>query len=252
MKILKNITSVLILVSGCVFNTHASTVKDYQLLVTQWLNLHKQRNLLASDWQNQKPLLEQRLMLLNIERQRLEQKLADSKQQNDQVSERRNHILQAQSQLESEQNALTLWLEQTLRYAHSQIPTLPPPLSSAWQEALSQISPDSSNSETLETLLLLQSQRHAFNQRISYEKSKVILENGENTLLEQLYIGEKLAYISTPDGSRTGLGYVTNDQWQWRLNNEIDSAMFQQAKAMLQHRQEAEFMALPIQLELSQ
>lgn len=252
MKTPKKITLVLLIATACLFESHASTIKDYQLLVDKWLNLHKQRNQLIADWQSQKPLLEQRLRLLNIEKQRLKEKLAQSKQHNDEVSERRNQILLAQSKLESEQHELALWLEQSIIYAHSRITSLPPPLANTWRQSLLQITDASTDSETLEVLLLLQSKRQAFNQRISFEKSKITLATGQNVLLEQIYIGEKLAYVSTPDGTQTGIGFVANNQWQWQLNNEMPYADFVKAKAMLQHRQEADFIALPVTLEQSQ
>ena len=239
----------LLIASAISPNVNASTVKQYSQLVEQWLSLNQQNSQLMSDWQLHKPVLEQRLSLLKQEQIQLVARLKQSKNQQDEVTLKRNHILNKQSQLESEQEVLTNWLKQEVSKLHNRLLQLPPPLKTSWQHDLAQYEISQSNSEKLELLLVLQKKRTEFNERVTFEKSKIRLTQNDERLIEQLYFGEKLAYFSTPDGSQTGIGYIKDKKWFWQLGNSISYAQFQSAKAMLQHKEAASFIAMPVILE---
>ena len=248
---IKNCVFACVVILGGSFSASANTVSEYQSLVNKWLSLSQQNRVLLADWQSHKSVLTQRLQLVKEEKSLLQEKLSKSKNQQDQVSKRRSEILAEQSQLEQDQALMSQWLTQTLNTMTNQLAQLPPPLQKIWQEELTLIRDDASNSEKLEVVLMLYSKHSEFNQRISFQKSTIHLANQETRLVEQLYIGSKVAYISAPDGSFTGIGFVANNQWQWQLNNAISAEQFRSAKAMLAHTQAAEFMSLPVKLELN-
>ncbi len=226
-----------------------STVAQYQNLVETWLGLRAQERALVQDWQQHKGVLEQRLQLLKQEKKLLKQTLLESRSAQNQVDVRRAELLKTQSELETAQSELATWLDFRFRAVHSTLNQLPPPLVKNWSEQIAANGESKDNSERLDLLLTLYRQRDEFNSRVSYLKSMVAINGDESILIEQIYLGGQIAYFSTPDGSKTGLGYVANNQWVWLESDLISEQQFRLAKAMLDHQVAAELIPLPVNVE---
>lgn len=234
------------------FSAAANTVEKYQSLMDKWLKLESQEKAIKQAWYNSKPLMNERVRLLKTEKALLREKLKKSQQQQDDVANKRTELLKQQTKLEHEQNKINQWLKIQLTNAKSQMNTYPPVLQNTWQDLLSQLHDESSNSEQLDVLLALFAKREEFSDRVSYNKSKLTLANGEERLVEQLYFGLQLGYFMSPDGSNTAIGYVKNHQWQWQSENSITPEQFAQAKAMYQNTTPASLLELPVTLEVKQ
>jgi len=244
------IATLLILSGATAYSAAANTVDKYQKLMEKWLSLEAQERAIRQDWQTAKPLLEERMRLIKAEKALLKNKLDKSKEQQDEVAIKRTELLNQQTLLEQEQNKISQWLSMQLTDAKNQMSAYPPVLQKTWLELLSQLHDTSSNSEQLDILLALYAKREEFNNRVSYNKSKLTLENGEERLVEQLYFGVQLGYFMSSDGSLTGIGYSKNHEWRWQIKNAITPEQFTQAKAMYQNNAPADLLELPVLLEI--
>ncbi len=65
-------------------------VEQIDSLIQKWLAIEQQRNAMINDWQQQEPLLKQRLVLLKQEQTQLEQKLTTANNIDSEVEEKRD------------------------------------------------------------------------------------------------------------------------------------------------------------------
>jgi hypothetical protein len=123
-------------------------------LVRRWTSLEHQNDLLQANWRQDKPVLEQQLVLLEREISELAQVLEASEQEQGAVEQRRLELLQQQTQLEQEQAALDAGLQQASLGLQALQAQLPPPLVEAWSEQLPRLQdPLLNTSERLQLVL---------------------------------------------------------------------------------------------------
>lgn len=235
-------TMLLLLTTSAIGNP----VDDYKQLVNQWLNLEAQQRHLHNDWHSQKPQLQQRIALLEHEKNLLKEKLDSNEKNQDSVVQKRAQQIERQETLEHQQRQLTLWLQTQLSHIYEELNILPPPLQATWQSALKNITKETSNSDKLATILGIYNKKNEFNARISSVKSKILLADNSTRLVDQIYFGTALGYYATPDGKQLGIGSPSTNGWEWQNSNDLDFPTFKQAQAMLEKQQSAELILLPI------
>ncbi len=210
-------------------------------LSRQWLDTERQANVLQSQWQQQKPQLEQRISLLQAEREQLNKVLREHRDTGTAVEEKRRILLREQSQLEEQQATNNSQLQQLSARLDALAGRLPPPLADGWLAS----APQDKNAalkfqlERLRKLL-------DFNQRYSLHQMRLSNEQGEAVLVKQLYFGLSQAWFTSPDGAFRGYGRVENGKWHWQADARCDSASLLQAIAMLEKQSPAQAVALPL------
>lgn len=229
-----------------------SEVNTSNELISKWLLLEQQESAIKHDWLQQKPLLAQRLTLLEKEESILSKQLKTNQKDTSEVEQKREQLIQSQTSMESEQAQLQSALNGYFRLIAEFHPQLPPPLYATWQTQLN--GPDFSTADEttkLTVLIELLEQLDNFEQRISHLKSPLLLDiNGEKkeVVVHQIYLGISQAWYASLDGQYSGSGQPSATGWQWQASPNLDADTIIGAVAMLERSQEAEFISLPLTL----
>ena len=222
-------------------------VQQVDGLVTQWTSLQRQQDVLLSNWRQDKPVLEQRLDLLERESKSLSEVLDQSSKQQDQVEQRRLDLLQQQTQLEQEQDALTSSLSRIAAALHTLQPQLPPPLVAAFGKELPKLdAPERSASEKLQTALGLLGQLADFQQKVTVNETVMKLADGEDHLVKQIYLGTAQGWYVSTDLKHAAVGVPSVDGWRWIETDE--AAAINRVLAILERKQSPELVSVPARL----
>jgi len=221
-------------------------------LVKEWLSIEQQRNAMINDWHQQKPLLEQRLVLLEQEQNKLERKLNTDSASDSDVEKKRAELLSSQNDMEAAEGQLESSLVKYYQVVSELQPKLPPPLQKSWQSKLTES--EFQNADTtlrLSILLELLEQLNDYQQRISHVQSAltVPVASGEKEMMvHQLYLGLSQAWYVSLDGRLVGRGQPSDSGWQWLADETVNGDTILSAIAMMERKTEAKFLALPITL----
>lgn len=225
-----------------------ATVDD---LVRQWTGLERQHELLQANWRQDKPVLEQQVVLLEREISELTQVLEASEQEQGAVEQRRLDLLQEQTRLEQEQAALDAALQQASLGLQALQPQLPPPLVDAWRDQLPRLQDPLLNaSERLQLVLELLGQLDDFQQKVSLNETVMRLADGNDYLVKQVYLGLSHGWYVTADGRFAAAGMATTAGWRWdEISDAGESAEVGRIIAILERRQNPELISIPLRLD---
>ncbi len=215
-------------------------------LTRQWLETERQATHLQNSWLQQKPALEQRLILLKSEQTQLQSLLSENHDNRDEVEQKRNELLQQQAQLETEQAGVADVLQALSRRLDALQPMLPPPLQSGWNKS------EGSEDDTLRLQLARLNRLKEFNERVTLHSMRLPHESGSEVLVQQIYLGLAQAWFVSADGEYRGFGRAEQGQWQWHFSDEIAAADIQQAIAIAEKQKPAADIALPFTLTVAQ
>lgn len=203
-------------------------------LTKQWLETERQTSLLKANWQVEKPLLEQRIKLLNIEKDQLNSLLETNQVSTSEVEQKRESLLEQQAKLESEQSMTANAIDRIRDRLDSIEPLLPPPLREGWQSE-----PSDNNAVVLEQQLTRLSRLKDFNERITLHAMRLPNEQGDDVLVKQLYLGLSQAWFSSQNGQFKGYGLAENGVWQWHFSQTLDSQQILDAIAIVENQKTA-------------
>ncbi len=218
-------------------------------LTQQWLTIERQKSQLQNDWQQQQPILQQRLAILNAERNQLQQLLAKDQQHNSSTDSRRTALLEQQNKLEQSQQDSQVFLQQLQTKIEYLAPLLPPVLYNRWQKEQLAIVDSTNRSAQLQLALAKLSKLLEFNQGVVVDQSAIKVSDAgteKDINVKQLYLGASTAWFVSADQQIAGRGFVGEGGWQWQLDPEIDANEISRAIAMFEKTQQADFVRLPI------
>lgn len=239
----------LLLLSACsVMPAHAIAVDQADQLVEQWLDTARQSSVLEADWQEQKPLLRQRITLLEAEKSQLRSIMEESNQRRSQEASQRAKLLAQQTDMEAQQEKLHAKLQVLDSQLQSIAILLPPVLAQQWSDEHAEASDTADTSAQLQRALAQLSRLAEFNQRISVHETPVTLPDGATVIVKQLYLGVAAAWFTSLDTTYAGRGHATPDGWHWEFDASIDGAEIAKAIAIYEKKREAKFVHLPLQL----
>lgn len=227
---------------------YAQEVAKAQNLVEQWLSIERQTSALESDWQQQKPMLTQRLALLEIEKKQLQSLLSEKSSDSSQVEQQRLALINEQSGLEQQQQTLIQGINSLFTQLAGIQRQLPPPVASLWQQESDSLEDEPALSAQLQVALQQLTKLAEFDQRISVLEANINNPEGETVLVKQLFLGAGKAWFVSIDGSYGGTGNLTEQGWQWRFEQQIDAKEITKAIAIFEKQREADFVRLPFAL----
>jgi uncharacterized protein YoxC len=244
-----------------------SVTKTVDELTAQWLVIENQTRQLNSDWRARQPILEQRLKLLKAQREQLLELVSETKILNDDVGDKREELLSRQNVLESNQaliNAAVNRISEQLAFVEKAVP---PPVMDIWQNKLgssgeqnlgasisssqTQDSFENDSPSNLQLSLQKLSTLREFSRTPLAKNSLIVLTSGETIAASQFYFGSGIAWFVSPDKSRAGMGRVNNNKWQWSLIDAKYADNIDAAIQMLNNKQLADYVVLPIVLAKS-
>jgi hypothetical protein len=230
----------------------ANLTENTDNLMKKWLSIEQQRNAMINDWHQQKPLLEQRLLLLEQEQDKLEKKLNTDSVNDSDVEKKRAELLSSQNDMEAAEGQLESSLVKYYQIVSELQPKLPPPLQNSWQSKLTESEFQNADTTLRLTILLdLLEQLNDYQKRISHVQSALTLPSasGEKEMMvHQLYLGLSQAWYVSLDGSLVGRGQPSNNGWQWLADETVNGETILNAIAMMERKTEAKFLELPITL----
>ena len=220
---------------------------DVEGLISRWVGLERQKDELNNNWREQQPILQQQLYLLEQEQDELNELLKSTENLQDEVEAKRLQLLEEQSLMEQQQQALEQSLNRSIIELERIYKQLPPPMHDAWQDSISKLQGDLlSNSERLQLVVEMLGQLNDFQQKITLHESKMQLDDGEQYLVRQVYLGPSHGWYITADGIRAGSGTATPLGWVWQSG--ADSETVARFIAILERRHAAELLTIPIVL----
>jgi hypothetical protein len=227
--------------------TPGDPVREVEALTLQWTDLERQKDILQANWRTDKPILEQQLLLFEREARELDAYLETSAQQQDEVEQRRLELLEEQTRLEREQDALERSLAQASRGLETLHPQLPPPLFEAWTEDLPRLrSPLLTPTEKLQLMLELLEQLDDFQRKITLHQSVMTMADGRDYEVKQVYLGLSHGWYVTADGRFGAAGAAGTSGWQWTA--VTDNQAITDIVGILERRVEPALVSIPLKL----
>ena len=233
---------------GLCFQAQALTVDKADRLVEQWLATERQATRLETEWLAQKPVLAQRIALLEAEKAQLEGILASNSDKQSDVDARRAELLAEQTRMEDEQAQLRDGLKILAERLDYLARLLPPPLVAPWQKEQQALADSSQISTTLQVALAQLALITGFDQRVSMHEMPLKAPDGTDVLVKQLYLGVGSAWFVSGDGGYKGQGYASPEGWTWTFDNSLDGDEIAKSMAIFEKHQEAEFVNLPLRI----
>lgn len=253
-------------------NTNATELDN---LVIQWTQLEQQHSEIDNHWRENKPLLEQQLLLLKEERIQLQGILNQHATANDEVEKERFDLLQQQTQMEENQQLMESELNKVSSIVISMYSQLPPPLKEKWGADIAILSGGNklstgtaavvennvphqtntllNNSERLDKLLGLFNHITQFEQRVALHQTTMQVSETTEIQVDQVYLGLSQGWYISKDGQYWGTGNSTVQGWQWQHQNpEVDIFKLRQTVQMLTEPVVATLVTLPIKLSAKQ
>lgn len=227
---------------------NAQEVAKFDKLVEQWLSVERQSSALESQWQNQKPLLEQRVALLTLQKQKLQAMLSAKNGDTGEVEQKRLALVEEQAELESQQTIITKGTQILTHLLVGMQAMIPPPVSETWQQENPNIATNPDTSRQLQVLVTQLTKLAEFDQRISVVQRQIQNEQGQTVVVKQLYVGASNAWFVSSDGSYSGTGVAKESGWYWQFNESEDSNEITKAIAIFEKQAEADFVSLPFTL----
>lgn len=216
-------------------------------LASRWTGLEHQKDLLEADWRMQKPVLEQQLSLLEREAAELNALLATSERQQDEVEQRRLELLEEQTRLEQEQDALERSLARSALALRSLHPALPPPLLEAWNDALPRLDdPLRTATEKLQLVLELLTQLDDFDRKVTLHETVLTLGDGRDYAVKQVYLGLSHGWYVTADRRLAGAGRADPSGWRW--TPVADGEPVGRIVDILERRADPALVSIPLEL----
>ncbi|KZN48545.1 DUF3450 family protein [Pseudoalteromonas luteoviolacea] len=205
-------------------STLAGESEDIQL-VEKWLDLEKQNSALQSAWSERKERLEQQLSLLQREQKAIEELIARSNSNKNEVSEQREELISQQNEFEQFDAKLSKEMDTLVSYVHTIKARLPTPLQQQWQTTLPSIE-NKPNSQKLESLLKIFKQAYDFDERVVFHTGLIELaDSNETVLAEQVYLGLSQGWYVSIDQELYGYGRSDAAQWQWWHNQQANQTL---------------------------
>lgn len=244
-----------------VAQTNSLSSNSLDQLMGQWLDIESQKGRLQSEWSVRKAELTRRLSLLDIEKDALNNIIAQGTKVTSDVDQRRLSLLKVQDALEVEQTLVDSQLKQVVQLIQTLNPKLPPPLQDQWSEKFPLLlQTGAGNSEKLERLLGMLLLVNEFDERVAINRTTMITSNADdqpqNLLVTQIYLGASQGWYVSDDGHAYGFGRATGLGWHWwhgddastELGRELDPEMLLKVRAILENPTTASFVSLPIKI----
>lgn len=213
-------------------------------LTGQWLHIENQRQQLESQWQRERPLLQQRIELLKAEAEKLTVILDSNRHNLDEVEAEREALLQRQNQLESNQVRAGQLLQVLERQLSVSLRVLHPPVQGAWQSHAA-VEHDSVT-QHLQSVVDRMEVLGRYQRRPRVIEGMIQLDDGSRLTTQQLYLGSHYAWFVTADGGRAGMGYAKSGHWHWSEVSGPASRNIQYAIEMVEQQRLPEFLTLPL------
>lgn len=215
-------------------------------LTAQWLALDKSTQKLKSDWQLEKQQLKLRIGLLTQENSQLSAQIKQDQHNQDEVSQQRQALLSAQTDIEQVVDAYRLAFPSMLSRIQQLLAGLPPYLEHQLADDLNKLNEKSELTAQYQGIANIAKQV-AKAENLIVVKQGMITLNGTPLLTEQLYLGHRHAWFITQDNATAGIGYPSVDGWQWQpVDAEHDS--IRQAIISAKNQVPGELLHLPVNL----
>ncbi len=235
---------VLLSVLACPISV-AQQAAEIDQLTKRWLQLERQSSKLQLHWLEQKRLLEQRLRLLEAQKQQLQSVVLERQGHNSQVEDRRAELLAQQEQFEAQHAGVQQALSQLVSKTQTLTQFLPPPLQIPWQKESQALRDSNDGSTTLQVTLAKLSLLADFNRRVSVHSSPIAAPDGQTVVVKQLYLGLGMAWFVTENGQLAGWGQAGEDHWVWHFDSQLKGQSVLDAIAMYEKRKTADWVQLP-------
>ncbi len=215
-------------------------------LMHRWVQLEQQSNAIESNWREQKPVLEQRLVLLDKERAALTKTLEQTKTTRNDVEQKRLELVEQQTSLERDQEQVHRTLEAVVADLEDMSRRLPPPVQNAWKDGLPKLRDGSlDDGKRLQTVVDMLTALDDFRRKLSVSQAIVNAEDGRY-LVRQAYLGLARGWYVNADGTRAAHGFATHEGWVWKKSE--DGVTIARLIDIAQARRSADLLSVPVEL----
>lgn len=218
----------LVVFSICTYAEENSFNKTKSLLV-EWIQVEESLSKERSDWSARKAMLQERIRILELEKESLSRQIKELGDKNSVAEKRRSDLLEKKNNHERFLLTLASRAESVAQSLQSVLEALPPVLSDLYRE--------STNSglnavKKAETIVEILSEIEQFDNKATLlEELRMVpsLDSDEKegsqvqVATKTLYLGLSQAYYVSTDSQYAGIGYPGDESWVWENRPELAS-----------------------------
>ncbi len=227
-----------------------STVKTYEELVSNLIDLKRQLSEEKEAWKEQQAWLKQEKELQVKEKEMLEKEIADAKEEEVSAKIEKAGILEQKKVLqESLDNCLPVITraEANLKKWHELLPiVLAKPLQKVFDEL--EKGKERSISKRLQVVLALFGEIERLGNGVHLIKETLVAAGGKKQEMDVIYLGLARAFAVSKDNKIAGISVPGKDGWKWDWHPEIAESV-RKAIDSYNSREMAEFVHLPVKVE---
>ncbi|MEM8868335.1 MAG: DUF3450 family protein [Verrucomicrobiota bacterium] len=219
-----NTKILLLLALGATISTQLSTAQtkpqEARDVLDQWVETRQIISKEQSDWRVEKSILEDTKMLLSSELERIEKELTDLEETATAADEDRTELAAEKETLSSASNVVESNIGALETKVKAIVKTLPEPLVDKLKPLIRRLPEDSENTklslgERVQNIVGILSQADKFNGTVTQTSESREIDGGKTVEVRTLYWGLATAYYVDASGEYSGIGYPTEDGWEW-------------------------------------
>lgn len=232
----------------------SNTVETLRNTVKEWVAVEKSTSAEAAEWAERKTLLNDLIQVTQAEIQALQTSIADLEATQSTADTVRQDLLTQSQEFDNYKATILTTLAEIEPQLTALKPRLPHPLRKQLNNFYQRLPQDASTTklsigERMQTILSILTALQTFNQNISIHDELHTLPDGRQGQIQTIYIGLGNAYYRTPTGQDAGIGYATNNGWQWDSQPQLATAIETVIAIAEQSTQDARFIPLPVSLQ---
>ncbi|MGN6642165.1 MAG: DUF3450 family protein, partial [Verrucomicrobiota bacterium] len=226
-----------------------SPLNETRSTLEKWVETRQLISKTRADWQSDKEMIEQSLLLLQRELKSVDEQMARLGTNSTQVDKER---LEAEALLKSSNESLDRARQFATDLAaqiNQLAPRLPMPLQDIIKPLMNRLPADPANTkmaatEQMQVIVGVLNELDKFNNAISVFSEKRKNQKGEEVAVETLYVGLGAAYFVNETGDFAGTGIPGANGWEWNTQPSLAPAI-REVVQVYRNERPARFVSLP-------
>lgn len=234
------------------WSTSAATdVETERNRIREWIQVEKEISREQAAWASERQILQDRIALLRVERDRLENQIKEAVEGVSELDLQRMRIQEQREELRAVTAAMLHVLREFELMLLELYPQLPGPLKEETVRLFQRIPTDPEATrltvaERLQAVVGLLNFADRFNTGVQREV-EIREVDGRQLEVETLYFGLAGAFFSDASGQFAGTGHPGNDGWEWISRPESATAIARMI-AVFRGTREASFQSVPVEI----
>ena len=245
----------LVIPASTTADEHAQELETTRAALEKWVETRTLISQEKRDWEEGRQILEERIGLVQREIDSLRQRQGEAEENIAEADGKRAELAAQRDALKDAADTYAATLAGLERRTLELVARLPETVQER-VKTLSQRIPSEPEdtklglSDRFLSIVGILNEVDRFNREISLTSEVRQLENGTTAEVAVMYVGLGYAFYVTNNGEHAGVGTVGEEGWEWKSADEA-AVNIQKAIAILKNEQGAEYVQLPIQVQVT-